>query len=62
MKRAEDIQALEAVIETEGFPIDNNEKKRFTESKERALLKKINSLNPPSPHNQKDSGSNDESN
>lgn len=60
MKRAEDIQALEAVIETEGFPLDHKEKKRFTELRERALLKKINSMNPPSPINAPGSGQNED--
>lgn len=39
------------MIETEGFPIDSKEKKRFTELKERALMKKLNSTMPPSPMN-----------
>ena len=62
LKRAEDIEALEAVIETEGFPLDDNEKKRFNELKERAILKKINSMNPSSPVGQKESVSTDGSN
>ena len=54
LEKAEDIEALEAVIETEGFQLDEVEKQKYADLRERTHARKLSSMNSSPNHFQAD--------